>query len=439
MRFIFVLMLAVLVLPAFGKDLVDVYRLSLLNDPTFEVARYTLKAEEERLPQARSGLLPKINLSGTNNLSQVENKFSNSAPVDRDVHAWNWSLKLTQPLLNLEQYQGYKEAELSVDRARAQYQLERQDLILRVIQAYFGVMSSAEEIKVIEKQVMAAEEQLRKVKAGFEDGMMAISDVLEGKANLDMSRSDLVVAKSKLDTKKSELEKIIDVVPESLSGLMPDAEILPPNPDNQQYWVDLAKRNSWIVHVARFGLFASEASVRKFRSVHAPTLDLVMSWGENYSSGSASIPTDYATSGSTGQIGLQFNVPLYEGGATSSRVAEAMANKYRSGAELDVSIRQASADAKQAFTSVVNGVAQIVALQTAMLSGKSMMEESRMGFDVGLYDNTKVLDSEQKYYEANRDLIKIRYETLFQCLKLKAAVGGLTEQDLVETNSMLVH
>jgi len=433
--FVGALFLGGLSLSACGADLLDIYRLALRNDPIFEVARYTLKAAQEKYPQAVAGLLPTVNANGTNNVTKALSQFSNSPVVLRDVHAWNWTLQLTQPLVRMQNVYAYDEAKVTVEQAQAQFNLAEQDMILRITEAYFGVLASREGISVAEAELSATEEQLELAKHGYEIGVAAITDVTEGKSRLDLARSHLVAARNELDAKNAELGKIVDEVPEQLVPLSASVFIPPPEPNNQQAWIDLARESNPAVRAAQSGLLAAEATVSKTRAEHAPTLDLVASYGENYSSGSTTMPTDFASKGQTRQVGIQFTVPLFAGGGTSSRVAEAIANKYRAGAELEVARRQAATDARLAFAGVVNGLSQITALESAVESGQSMVDESHAGYKLGIYNNVKVLDAEQQFYTAKRDLVKARYDTLFQALKLKAATGSLKEEDLVNANA----
>lgn len=424
---------------AYAADLLDIYRLALRNDPTFEVARYTLKAADEKYPQAVAGLLPTVSANGTNNKTLALSEFSNAPAENRDVNAWNWSLQLTQPLIRMQNRYAYDEAKVTVEQAQAQYNLAEQDMILRITQAYFGVLASREGIKVAEAELSATQEQLDLAKRGFETGVAAITDVSEGRSRVDLAHSHLVTAQNELDAKNAELGKIVDDVPEQLAGLGPSVSIPLPQPNDQKFWINQARESNPAVRAAQSGLLVAEAMVGKARAEHTPTLDLVASYGENYSSGNTTMPTDYASRGQSKQIGLQFNVPLYAGGGTSSHVAEAMANKYRAGAELEVARRQAATDARLAFAGVVNGFSQITALESAVESGQDMVKESHAGYELGIYNNYKVLDAEQQFYTAKRDLVKARYETLFQALKLKAATGTLREEDLINANALLVH
>ncbi len=424
-------------LPAHGADLVDVYRLALRNDPTFEVARYTLKAAREKYPQAVAGLLPTVSASGSNNVTRAQGLFSNTPPTDRNVHAWNWSLQLTQPLIHMQNVYAYDEAKVAVEQAQAQYDLAEQEMILRVVGAYFGVLASREGIAVAQAELAAAQEQLNLSTRAFEKGVAAVTDVRESQSRVDLARAHLVAAQNELDASDAELGKIVDEVPARLAPLKPSVIIPSPQPAELRAWVDQSREHHPAVRAAQSGLLVAEARVSRTRAEHTPTLDLVASYSENYSSGTTTMPTDFASRGHARQVGIQFNMPLFAGGGTSSRVSEAVANKYAAGAELEVARRQAGTDARLAYAGVVNGISQIAALGSAVESSQSAVNGSHAGYKLGIYNNFNVLDAEQQLYTAKRDLVKARYETVVQALKLKAAAGALNEAELIGINALL--
>lgn len=161
------------------------------------------------------------------------------------------------------------------------------------------------------------------------------------------------------------------------------------------------------------------------------------SYGQNYSSGSLTTPADFATRANPRQLGVQLTMPFFAGGATNSRVTEAIAGKNKAAAELEAARRQAGTDAKQAYSAIVNGLAQIEALESAVESSKSAVKGNQIGYQLGIHMNIDVLNAEQQLYAAQRDLVKARYDTLLQGLKLKAAAGGLTESDVLVVNGLL--
>lgn len=150
------------------------------------------------------------------------------------------------------------------------------------------------------------------------------------------------------------------------------------------------------------------------------------------------MPADFAARGQTRQVGVQFSIPLFAGGGTSSHVAEVMANKYRAGAELEVAQRQAATDARVAFAGVVNGLSQITALESAVVSSQSAISGNQAGYKLGIYKNIDVLNAEQQFYTSKRDLVRARYDTLFQALRLKAAAGILNGEDMISISALLV-
>lgn len=184
-------------------------------------------------------------------------------------------------------------------------------------------------------------------------------------------------------------------------------------------------------------LRASESSISRSRAEHLPTLDLVASYEKNYSSGNASTPSDFETRAQSRQVGLQLNMPLYAGGATSSRVSEAQANRSRVASELEAARRQSAADARRAYSAIANGQAQIAALVSAVESSHSAVTGNQIGYRLGIHMNVDVLNAEQQLYTAQRDLVEARYLTLLQGLQLRAAAGGLTEDDVLAVNGLL--
>jgi outer membrane protein len=422
-----------------AEDLLEIYRLAQANDPTFDAARYAFEAIREKIPQARAGLLPALNLNGNDSATHASSKFTNTPLVDRDVHAWTWTLQLTQPLIRLQNAYAYRASKSLVDQARAQYNQAEQDLILRVTQAYFNVLVARESIEVADAQVKATGEQLALAQRGFGSGTNAITDVHEAKSRSDLARAQRIAAQNDLETKLAELEKVVGQPSHVLAALQPEVVIPKPEPDDVKAWTEQARENNPAVLAPYAAVKAAEAEVSKSRAEYSPTLDLTASYGNNYSSGNTSTPSDYETRAKSSQVGVQLTIPLYAGGTTNSHVTEAIANKNKAAAELEVARRQSGTDARQAYAAIVNGLAQIDALESAVESSKSAVNGNQIGYKLGIHMNIDVLNAEQQLYTSQRDLLKARYDTLFQGFKLKAAAGVLTESDVLVINGLLAY
>ena len=136
-------------------------------------------------------------------------------------------------------------------------------------------------------------------------------------------------------------------------------------------------------------------------------------------------------------IGLQLNLPIYAGGSVMSRTREAVALKEKARQDLESSRRAAEFNAQQAYLNVTNGLAQVKALEQALVSSETALQSNRVGYEVGVRINIDVLNAQQQVFQTKRDLARSRYDTIVNGLKLKAAAGALSEEDVEEVNRLL--
>ena len=422
---------------AHAEDLLAVYRLAQASDPTIASAQYALDAVTEKIPQARANLLPVAALTGNDGNTRADTEFTGVPPVDRNMKSWGWTLQLTQPLLRADTIYAYKESGYLVEQAEAQYAQAKQDLLVRVAQAYFAVNVAQDAIGAADAQVAALEEQLAQVTRGVKLGTHSQTDTDDTKSRLGSARSQRVSAQNDLESARAELEKIVGARIENLATLQPELTPPPPSPADPRSWMDQARSANPAVIAQHAALEAARQDIKRNRAGHLPTLDLVANVGSNYASHSLTTPDDFSTRATQHEVGVQLNVPIYSGGAINSKVREATATMLKAESDLEAASRQAATDAQQAYAGVMNGLAQVEALNTAVESGQSAVKGNRAGYKLGIRINVDVLNAQQQLFSAERDLSKARYEALLQGLKLKAAAGSLSEVDLMAVNAML--
>jgi outer membrane protein len=86
---------------------------------------------------------------------------------------------------------------------------------------------------------------------------------------------------------------------------------------------------------------------------------------------------------------------------------------------------------------VINGIAQVAALEQALTSSQSALDSNRLGYEVGVRINIDVLNAQQQLFSTRRDLAVARYNAILNQLRLKAASGSLREEDLEDVNRAL--
>jgi outer membrane protein len=235
--------------------------------------------------------------------------------------------------------------------------------------------------------------------------------------------------------KKSALEAIIGRDPGDLITLRDAPQLEKPQPPAMQEWVRRADDGNFAVAVARAGAQIAQLGTTRARDGRKPTVDLTGSLGVQRGNGTATTSDTYTQRSAS--IGVQLNVPLYTGGLIDSRVREALANEEKARQDLESARRNAAQGARQAFTGVDYGLAQVRALESAEVSAKSQLDSTRLGYQIGVRINLEVLDATTQLFNTQRDLKKARYDFLVNGLRLKSAAGVLEEQDLAALNALL--
>jgi outer membrane protein len=426
-----------------AADLLETFRAAQGNDPVFAAARAVHQAGLEKLPQGRSLLLPSVNLNANTTFNDqtvvYQQNFGGgilvaNQPYNYRFNTHAYGVTLVQPLFRQQNWVAFGEAELQVVQTEAQFRVAEQDLILRVAQAYFDVLMAQDNVDLAVAQKAAISEQLEMAKRNFEVGLATITDTHEAQARYDLTNSQEIAARNVLEIKQRALQQLINTTPEALSALGQGFKLEDPQPADMEKWVADAQVVSPQLVIAKAGAEIADKEVDRNRGGHYPTVDLVANYSKNYANGGSFIGGSDSTNKS---VGVQLNMPIFQGGAVNSKWREAEANRDRANEELENARRSVATQTRQAYLGVVSGIAQVKALQQALTSSKSVLEASKLGQEVGVRTNLDVLNAQQQLYATRRDLYQAQYSYLLSQLRLKAAVGSLGEDDLNRVNLAL--
>jgi len=413
-----------------AADLLQIYSQALANDAVYASARSAQLAGQEKSVQGRAALLPGIALGGS--YSRNNSDTSGSA----DYSANSYRLSLSQPLFNLGSWETYQQSKLAVVLADTQFEQARQDLIVRVSQAYFDVLAAQDTLAFLQQQQAFISQQLASAKRNFEVGTATITDTNEAQARFDLGVAQQIAAQSDLEVKRAALQQIVGDAPAELAPLRKGVKLSAPEPSQLNLWVASAENQNYEVLRQQLALEIAKREIKRSRAGHYPTVDLVASRSHS-NSGQSSILSPTGGSATSNAVGVQWSIPLFSGFAVDSKVREAIALEDKARTDLLFTQRTSAQAARQAFVGVNNGLAQVRALEAAEVSSQSALESNKLGYEVGVRINIDVLNAEQQLYSTRRDLAKARYDTLMNGLRLKAAAGSLREEDLVPVNALL--
>jgi len=418
--------------PLYAADLMDTYREALEQDAQYKSARAEYLAAQEKLHQGRSLLLPNVTLNVRAESQRVNTDFGPSRTID----AHGKIITATQPLIRVENIVIYAQSKTEVAQADSQFVIAAQDLILRVAQAYFDVLSAQVDVEVAESQKKAILKQLEQAKRNFEVGVSTIVDTNEAQARFDLTISQEIAARNALEISKRALQGIIDRFPEHLVGAKEiTADLSGLQYASMEEWVQVAEEKNFTLKVQQAAYDIATKEVKKAWARHYPTVDLVARYSDQEGVGAAF--TGIGRDITTKSIGIEINVPLFEGFGTQSRIREALASRDRALHDLESTRRNNALQVRQHYLNVTNGVAQINALKQALVSSQSQLDSTILGMEVGVRTEVDVLNAQQQFYSARRDLDKAYYNYLMSRLRLTAEAGELDEDTLQQISNML--
>jgi outer membrane protein len=431
-------LLASFAAPLHAEDLVQVYRDAQRYDTVYSAARHTLEAGRERLPQGRALLLPTLNLAASAQRSRIESESRDPAVTPdftRRPSSTGYTLTFAQPIFRPQNYLQYRQAEFQVQQAEATFGQAGQDLIIRVAQAYFDVLAAQDTLALVRAQKTAIAEQLEQAKRNFEVGTATITDTHEAQSRFDLAGAQDIAALNDLENRRRALQLLTGKAYASLQPLRTDVKLSQPNPASMDTWVDLAEKQSYPVQIQEASERVAALEARRASAAHLPTLDFVATHGKTGQSASSTSAVGADITSTT--LGLQLALPLFQGGGLDSREREAAALSLRAKDDLESARRNSALASRQNYLSVINGIAQVGALEQALVSSRSALDSNRLGYEVGIRINIDVLNAQQQLFSTQRDLALARYNTITNHLRLKAAAGSLREDDLEEVNRAL--
>ena len=284
--------------------------------------------------------------------------------------------------------------------------------------------------------------QLEQAKQRFDVGLIAITDVQESQAAYDQSVANEISAKRSLASTRELLREITGTYVTDLDAPGEDFPLLTPDPNNESSWVEMSLSQNLSLVASRLDerLARDEISYRK--NGHYPTIDLVASTGENKQNGDTfanppGITSSFDDKTTRDQIAIQITVPLFAGGATSSRVKEAVYLHRASREQLQRVTRETERQARDAYLGVLAEIARVNALAKAVESSETALQATQAGYEVGTRTIVEVLNSQFALYAAITNYYQSRYDYIMNALRLKQAAGTLQVQDLEKIDQWL--
>ena len=417
-----------------GNDLLEIYRQAASNDPQIRRARAGRDAALEARPQARSQLLPSLNLFADHQTGEQEDRDTG---VTSDFSSTAYGVQLTQPLFDGPAIARLRQSGAMVARAETEYAAAQQDLVVRAAEAYLEVLSAQDGLEFAQAEKTAIERQMQQARQRFEVGVIAITGVQEAQAARDLAVAREIEARRELMSAREQLRELTGMYAESLQPLQDEIPLVTPEPLDVEAWVEGALRQNLQLQAARLSHEAAESGLSGARGERLPRVELTAGWqrvdSDRFQPGVGQFEREFDES----FIGAQLTIPLFAGGAINSRVREATAEQEQARQAAEQQQRAVERLTRDAFLGLESSASQVRALRQAVRSNQTALESVEAGLDAGTRTNVEILDARRELFRARRDFANARYQYVLNTLRLKQAAGTLGPDDLEEVNNWL--
>jgi len=419
-------------------DLKQVYQAALEQDANIRASRAAADSGRERLPQARAGLLPQVSASAGRNNNNLDttapNILGNPVTTNDQYFSDNRTLQVRQPLINMQRWLQFQQAKSVVEEVEANLDRDLQNLVVRVAGAYFETLMADEQLDLVLAQKKTYTALLDAAQKGFAAGSGTRTDIDDAKARLDMATAQELEARQNQDLTRRQLELLVNQPVKQIARLNVSAlKLLPPEPANLDEWTRKAEQASPEIKALQARLEAARREVGKAQAGHFPTLDAVAQWSNSGSENITRVNSRYENK----TIGLQLNIPIYSGGYVNSTVRQAVAEQTRTEESLEALRRDLGVRVHKEYRGVSEGVMRVLALEQAARSAEQMMKSTQMSQKAGSRTQLDVLNAQQQYTLALRDLAQARLVYLLSKVRLSSLVGDDANASVEQVNGSL--
>jgi outer membrane protein/protease secretion system outer membrane protein len=420
-------------------DFKQVYQAALEQDATIRASRAAADSGRERLPQARAGLLPQVSASAGRNFNSLDttspNILGELGTTNDRYFSDNKSVQLRQPLVNMQRWLQFEQAKSMVAETEATLDRDLQNLVVRVAGAYFEYLMSDEQLELVLAQKKMYTSLVDAAKKGLAAGSGTRTDIDDAQARLDMASAQELEARQNQDQTRRQLEVLINQPVASVAKLnVPALKLVGPVPASLDEWTSRAEKNSPEIKAMQARLEAARREVSKSQAGHLPTLDAVAQWSNSGSENITRINSRYENK----SIGVQLNVPLFSGGYVNSTIRQAVAEQTRAEETLEALRRDLGVRVHKEFRGVSEGVMRVQALEQAVRSADQMMKSTQMSLKAGSRTQLDVLNAQQQYTMALRDLAQARFVYLMSKVKLASLAGDDAVASVDDVNGSLL-
>lgn len=420
-------------LPSFAQAqssrLVIAYRAALEHDATYRAARDEARAALEQLEVTRSAWRPEVALSA----SALGNRLEQSVgQADRSAQYGSSSLSLQwrKALLNRELESRESLAGLRAQQAEALLALRHTELTRRLVDAYLDLARAKRVISSVSKDLARQVELLEVAHRGLASGEGTVTDVLETSSRIELLQAQRAAAEAGRDDALDNLAVISGraEVWESWENRESERAVLAKLQAPQVETVVAALSESPERRIRILALQMAQEEVRLASAAAAPRLELIAS----ASRGDSDAVNSFNQVNNLWSAGVQFTMPLLDGGRSDGNVRVALALVDKAHAELDNTERRLNVEARQSLRALNTAEQRVSALRFALEASEQLVSATQRSLVAGLRSRVDLLVAERQLSQVQRELDQAAMDKLRSWWQVRTLQRQILESDLLE-------
>ncbi len=398
-----------------AETLIEAMKSALETNPTIEAREARLRATGEALPQARAGALPSLSVSAGADASRRDG----GGVVASDDQSWSASASASQLLFaSGSVLASTRQAKARIAGAEADYAGAVQQLLLDVTTAYAALREAHAIVDARTRTLENLTKQTRYAQARYDAGVATKTDLAQAQARLAQTRTQLIQAQGSLVAANETYRRLVGVA----AGALQPAPAVTGLPASLDDALALAVQQSPSLISARAAELSADAAVFASRAARGPSVSL---------EAGSSLSGDFEDTGfgnaNSDSVGVRFALPLFTGGAASSRTREQRALREAAGLDRTSVERTLRETVTTAWTGVDTARSAYASAQEQVVAAEIAYRGVTLEREVGLRANVEVLDQENDLLTARLALAAAERELAISERRLLLAVGGLTE------------
>ncbi len=406
---------------AYPIDLLDSYRLAIENSSNLAAAKSTAEAGELSYDIAVSKIYPTVSLGAS---AQYKNKYLGPS---RDLSSG--SVIISQPLWRGTLKSGLKTAEQQEVLAGLRYQKAQTDLIMQVVNAYFGVLATLDSLEIARKEIASIEQILSNAVVRYDAGLGTETDVRIAEAQLALAKAAVLVADSAYESAKLTLMELIGDYSDEIQKLNEGAPTPLLQPKQIEHWIGVALDSNVDIAIQQVSVAIASLAIDLAAAESTFTSDLRVRIDDKFSgsdtvanhvSAELTLSKSFSTGGlatkQKRQANLQYQAELQKLQGVKARTKTLVSSTYRN---------------------LISLIDQMNAFEVAVVANESSLALTRSNYNVGVVTSLEVIDAQHDLSKARRDLFKARYDYIRNLIALKHSAGTLEVSDMVVLNGVL--